>query len=242
MSPSNPDSAVVARAYVPGEAQRGTSSRALALSFAPYILLSIAHVALLAVDSPAASPTKIALMPLLAVPVLVFARQLGSTATVMLLAAALTFSWLGDSAGAFFPALPELPLMLGFFGLAHLAYIALFLRFLSRRRMPWWTLLYAAWWVAMLVVLGPHTDGLLPALAIYGLVLAGTAATSARSTPTIAVGGAFFLASDTILAFHLFLPEAVSPWGSPAVMLTYTLGQGLLIAGAIAALTRRSTP
>ena len=43
---------------------------------------------------------------------------------------------LGDSAGAFFPGLPELPLMLAFFGLAHLAYIALFLRFLARRRMP----------------------------------------------------------------------------------------------------------
>ncbi|MFF7292938.1 lysoplasmalogenase family protein [Microbacterium sp. NPDC008134] len=215
--------------------------RALAWSFAPYVVVSIAHVVLLAVDSPAAGPTKILLMPLLAVPVIVSARRLASPAAIALIGAALLFSWLGDSTGAFFPSLPELPLMLGFFGLAHVAYIVLFIRHLSRRRMPWWALLYAAWWIVMLVTLGPHTDGLLLALAVYGLVLAGTAATSARSTTIIAIGGAFFLLSDTILAFRLFLPELVSPWGSPAVMLTYTLGQGLLVAGAIAALTRRST-
>lgn len=220
---------------------RRVLSPALVWAFTPYVVVSITHVILLAIESPAAGPTKILLMPLLAVPVIATARRLGSRPTTFLIAAALMFSWLGDSAGAFFPALPELPLMLAFFGLAHLAYIALFLRFLAQRRMPWWTLIYAIWWIAMLIVLGPHTDGLLLALALYGVVLAGTAATSARSTPTIAVGGAFFLTSDTILAFRLFLPEAVYPWGSPAVMLTYTLGQGLLIAGVLAALTRRST-
>lgn len=221
---------------------RRVLSPALVWAFTPYVVVSITHVILLVIDSPAAGPTKILLMPLLAVPVIVTARRLGSRPATFLIAAALAFSWLGDSAGAFFPALPELPLMLAFFGLAHLAHIALFLRFVAQRRMPWWTLIYAIWWIAMLIVLGPHTDGIFLALALYGIVLAGTAATSARSTPTIAVGGAFFLASDTILAFHLFLPEAVSSWGSPAVMLTYPLGQGLLIAGAIAALTRRSTP
>lgn len=221
---------------------RRVLSPALVWAFTPYAIVSVVHVILLAIDSPAAGPTKILLMPLLAVPLIVFARRIGSPQATWLLAAALVFSWLGDSAGAFFPALPELPLMLGFFGLAHLAYIALFLRLLAQRPMPWWTLVYALWWIAMLVILGPHSDGLLLALAIYGLVLAGTAASSARSTSSIAVGGAFFLASDTVLAFRLFLPEVVSPWGSPVVMLTYTLGQGLLIAGAIAALTRRSTP
>lgn len=221
---------------------RRTPTPTLAWSFAPYVVVSIAHVLLLSIDNPAAGPTKILLMPLLAVPLIVSARRLGSSSVVALMGTALFFSWLGDSAGAFFPALPELPLMLAFFGLAHLAYIALFIRFLARRRMPWWALIYAVWWIAMIGILGPHTGGLLLALGAYGLVLAGTAATSARSTPLVTVGGAFFLASDTILAFHLFLPTLVSPWGSPAVMLTYTLGQGLIVAGAIAALIRRSTP
>lgn len=224
--------------YDEGMQRRAMTARPL-WAFAPYAMLSAVHVVLLAVDSPAAGPTKILLMPLLAVPVVAFARHLRRS-DLALLAVALLFSWLGDSAGAFFPDAPELPLMLGFFGLAHLAYIALFVRSLARRRLPGWTLVYAVWWVVMVTVLGPHAGGLLAALAVYGLVLGGTAALSARCTPVVTIGGAFFLTSDTLLALDLFLPEAVSPWASPVIMLTYTLGQGLIIAGAIAALTRRS--
>ena len=88
----------------------------------------------------------------------------------------------------------------------------------------------------MLAVVGTHVGNLFLALAAYGLVLAGTAATSARGNAVIATGGAFFLASDSILAFRLFLPDAMPAWTSPAVMLTYTLGQGLIIAGVIRAL------
>ncbi|UNK72050.1 lysoplasmalogenase [Microbacterium sp. H1-D42] len=203
----------------------------------PYVVLAIVHVATLALNSPLAGPTKLTLMPLLAVPVLAAAPRLRPRVTVVLLLAALLFSWLGDGAGTFFPGGPELPLMLLFFGIAHIAYIVLFLRYTPVRRMPWWALIYAAWWVAMLVFLGPHTGGLFFAVAAYGLVLAGTAATSARGNPVIAWGGAFFLLSDSILAFRLFL-EGTPAWTSPAVMLTYTLGQGLIIAGAIRALRK----
>lgn len=213
----------------------------LAWSIAPFVLVSVVHVVLLGLDNPWAGPTKIALMPLLAVPVAVAARRIRSRSAVTLLLIALAFSWLGDSAGAFFPAAPELPLMLGFFGVAHIAYIVLFARHLTRRRMPWWALVYAAWWVLMLTVLGPHTGSLLLAVGAYGLVLAGTAAFSARCSVIIATGGAFFLASDTILAFRLFLPDGLNAGSEPAVMLTYTVGQGLLVAGSLLALTMRST-
>lgn len=214
-------------------------SAAVAWAFLPYAAVSLLHVVLLAMQHPLAGPTKLLLMPLLALPVLVSARRL-TTAPLLLLLAALLFSWLGDGAGAFFPAGPELPLMLAFFGLAHLAYIALFARHLARRRLPWWTLVYAAWWVAMILVLGPHTGALLLAVAAYGLVLGGTAAFAARCHPLVAVGGAFFLASDTILAFRLFLPDALPAWSSPAVMATYTLGQGLIVAGALLTLRRKN--
>lgn len=203
-------------------------------AFAPYIVLSAVHVILLAVNSPFAGPTKLALMPLLAIPVLVSMRRLKPRSVTALLLTALLFSWLGDGAGAFFPALPELPLMLGFFGIAHVAYIVLFARHLAHRRMPWWTLIYVLWWIAMVIVIGPHAGGLLVAVAVYGLVLACTAAFSARCHPLVAVGGAFFLTSDSILAFRLFLPDALPEWSSPAVMLTYAVGQGLIIAGALA--------
>ncbi|WP_226532816.1 lysoplasmalogenase family protein [Microbacterium paraoxydans] len=216
-------------------------SSSLAWAFLPYAAVSLVHVALLAVDSPLAGPTKLLLMPLLALPVALSARRLQPPAALALLFAAVLFSWLGDGAGAFFPGAPELPLMLLFFGVAHVAYILLFARHLARRRMPWWALAYAAWWVAMIAAVGPHTGGLLLAVAVYGLVLGGTAAFSTRCHPLIAVGGAFFLASDTLLAFRLFLPDGLPAWSSPAVMLTYTLGQGLIVAGAVTTLRKRAS-
>lgn len=202
----------------------------------PYVVLAIIHVIALAAQSPLAAPTKLTLMPLLALPVIASAPRLRPRVTVGLLLTALLLSWLGDGAGAFFPGGPELPLMLLFFGLAHVVYIVVFLRFAAVRRLPWWALLYAAWWIGMLAAVGPHVGNLLFAVAAYGLVLAGTAATSARGNAVVATGGAFFLASDSILAFRLFLPDAMPAWTSPAVMLTYTLGQGLIIAGVIRAL------
>ncbi|MBP3978844.1 lysoplasmalogenase family protein [Microbacterium sp. BLY] len=220
--------------------QRSARPSVIVWAFVPYVAVSLVHVVLLALDHDLAGPSKLLLMPLLAVPVLVSARRIRPPVTAALLLIALLFSWLGDGAGALFPTAPELPLMLGFFGLAHVAYILLFARHLARRRLPWWTTVYAVWWLAMIVVLGPHTGGLLAAVGLYGLLLAGTAAFAARCDPLVAVGGAFFLASDTILAFRLFLPDALPAWSSPAVMLTYTLGQGLIVAGALLSLRRKA--
>ncbi|WP_175987516.1 lysoplasmalogenase family protein [Microbacterium tenebrionis] len=212
----------------------------LLTAFVPFAAMSLVHVRALAVGSEIASPTKLWLMPLLAIPVLVSARLQPSLA-ILLLLAAIALSWLGDGAGEFFPGGPELPLMLLFFGLAHIAYIVLFARILRIRRLPWWTLVYAAWWIGMIIILGPHTGALLPAVAAYGIVLGGTAAVAARCHPLIAVGGVFFLASDTILAFRLFMADAMPAWTSPLVMLTYALGQGLLVAGALVSLRKKAT-
>ena len=87
--------------------------------------------------------------------------------------------------------------------------------------------------------MGPHAGGLLIAVAIYGVVLGATAALSTRCHPLVAIGGAFFLASDTLLALRLFLPGSLPAWSSPAIMATYTIGQGLIIAGALIALRKR---
>lgn len=215
--------------------QSRTRLRAL-WPFIPYIAMSLIHVASNAMHGALTTPTKALLMPLLALPVVLAWKFLAPRAAVTLLLAALFFSWLGDEAGLFFPFTPELPLMLGFFGLAHIAYIALFLRHLRVRRVPLWTVVFVLWWLLMIMVLGPHTGSLLTAVGAYGVVLAGTAVTSARCGSMIAWGGAFFLSSDTILAFRLFLPDAMPDWTSPAVMVTYTIGQGLIVAGALRAL------
>lgn len=201
----------------------------------PYALISLVHVTALALpENTVAAPTKLLLMPALAVTALwLLRRRLTSPATVLLLSA-IVLSWLGDGAGTFFPALPTLPMMLLFFALAHVAYIALFVRTLGRGRpLPRWSALYAIWWIVLVIVLWPHLGSLAIAVAAYGLVLGGTALTAARCGPIIATGGAFFLASDSILAFRLFLPDVMPGWTSPAVMLTYCLGQGLIAYGAI---------
>ncbi|WP_036283976.1 lysoplasmalogenase [Microbacterium luticocti] len=209
------------------------------VGFAPYAMVSAVHVVALAMDAtPTAAVTKMLLMPLLAVGVLWAARDRARGIPIALLLAAITLSWLGDETGVFFAFAPEIPGMLLFFGLAHLAYIWLFLRHLTRRSVHGWWLAYAAWWVAMLAVLVPHLGVLTVAVAGYGLVLGGTALSAARCTAITTVGGVFFLASDSILAFRLFLPEAMPDWTSPLVMLTYCLGQGLLAAGVLGALGR----
>ena len=215
--------------------------RRLWIGFVPYIAVSIVHVAALAVGSDAvAAPTKLALMPLLGLAVVWGAWGSRWTPTHTLLVVALVLSWLGDGAGTFVPWLPTVPMMLLFFGLAHLCYIWLFWRKLAVRRAPLWAAVYAVWWVVLLAVLWPHLGGLAITVAIYGLVLGGTAFAASRCHPLIVWGGVFFLTSDSVLAFRLFTPDAMPDWTSPLVMLTYCLGQGLIAAGVLVSVRARN--
>lgn len=215
--------------------------RRLWIGFVPYIAVSIVHVAALAVGSDAvAAPTKLALMPLLAVAVVWGVWGSAWTPAHTLLVVAIGLSWLGDGAGTFVPWLPTVPMMLLFFGLAHLCYIWLFWRLLAVRRVPPWAVVYAVWWVVLLAVLWPHLGGLTIAVAVYGLVLGGTAVAASRCHPLVVWGGVFFLASDSVLAFRLFTPDAMPDWTSPLVMLTYCLGQGLIAAGVLVTVRART--
>lgn len=204
--------------------------------FALYGALSFVHVLALALGADAvAGPTKLTLMPALAIAVLWAGRGSRWGTAYTLLFVAIAFSWLGDGAATFFPFAPTLPMMLLSFGLAHLCYIWLFWRRLAVRPTPMWSIVYAVWWVGLLLVLWPALGGLLIPVALYGLVLGGTAVAASRCHPLIAWGGAFFLASDTVLAFRIFMPDAMPDWTSPLVMITYTLGQGLIAAGVVIA-------
>ena len=155
-----------------------------------------------------------------------------------LMLVALTASWIGDGAGLFFAGLPTLPTMIAFFAIAHVAYIVLFWRapgILAPKRVPWWALIYAVWWVVTLAVVGPHAGALFVPLAVYGVVLGLTAAFSTRFGRLVAWGGAFFLVSDTFIALKEFME--VPAWlGDLVIMPTYTLGQGLIVFGAVALL------
>jgi hypothetical protein len=217
-------------------------------AFIPYVVVAALHVIALAVHNDTiAAPTKLALMPLLALAVLWTGRGTGWGRPFSLLFLALALSWLGDGAATFFPFAPTLPMMLACFGLAHVCYIILFTRYLARGRVPLWAATYAVWWVALLAVLAPALlsaeggIGWLIAIGAYGLLLGATAASASRSTPAVALGGVLFLASDSILAFRLFMPAAMPDWTSPAVMLTYCAGQGLIAAGAVVLLRAKAT-
>jgi YhhN family len=213
----------------------------IAIGFLPFAIGSAVHVVALAIGAEGlAEPTKLLLMPLLASAVLWGGRgsQWGGSYTLLFTAIAL--SWLGDGAGIFFVGLPTVPLMLLFFGIAHLCYIRLFWRHLATRPVPPWAMVYGIWWVALVAVLLPvllrsGANPLVLAVPAYGLVLGGTALAASRCHPLIVWGSAVFLVSDTVLAFRLFTPEAMPDWTSPLVMLTYCAAQGLIAAGVIVA-------
>lgn len=210
--------------------------------FALYAIASLVHVAALTFNLEAIEyPTKLLLMPMLALAVVWALRGATRSMAAALLLAAIGFSWLGDGAAFFFPFLDdELPAMLLCFGIAHLLYIWLFVGPVARRPFARWSLVYAAWWVAMMLLLWPSLGALAIAVAVYGLVLGGTAAASTRGSALTAIGGAFFLASDSILAMRLFLDGGISELlAGPWIMITYTIGQGLLASGIVRLLRHR---
>ncbi|MHC3000603.1 lysoplasmalogenase [Microbacterium sp. HJ5] len=205
----------------------------LLVGFIPYIAVSAVHVLALALGShDAADSTKLMLMPFLALAVVWTANRSWTPAHTVLMVA-LALSWIGDGAGPLLSWLPTVPMMLLFFGLAHLCYLWLFWRVLPVRRVPWWASIYLVWYAALLVVLWPSLGSLLVPVALYGIILGATAVGAARCHPLIAWGGAFFLASDSVLAFRLFTPDALPDWSSPLVMATYCLAQGLISAGVV---------
>ena len=231
------------------------------IPFLPYAVVSALHVGALFVDHPIEEPTKLLLMPALALAAVwatvwpAAAPSAGSPASpqlrpwprgaMALLLGAVLFSWLGDGAAVFFPMFEdELPMMLLCFGLAHVGYLVLMWRArgVAVRGFPLWSLAYVAAYVVLMALLLPRTGALTIPVAIYGLLLVGTAAMTSRCGPVVAWGGAWFLVSDGILAFRIFAPEIMPDWTSGLVMLTYTLGQGLIVFGITGALARRSRP
>ena len=222
-----------------------SGGRQALIPFLPYVAISVVHCVLIIFGLPGSGfETKQLLMPALALAVvwsMWWVRPWPRGAMVLVLVA-LTASWIGDGAGLFFAGLPTLPTMIGFFAIAHLAYIALFWRapgIAAPKRVPWWALVYVAWWVVTLAIVGQHAGSLFIPLAVYGVVLGLTAAFSTRFGRLVAWGGAFFLISDTFIALKEFM--GVPQWLSDVVIMpTYTLGQGLIVFGAVVLLRTRA--
>lgn len=200
--------------------------------FAPYLLLSLLHLVALAIDATQISTfTKPLLMPLL-IAAFLFSLPRIRSELALLGTLALLFSWTGDIT---LSSPGDLGFLIGlaFFLLAHIAYIILFLRRLRTRRARPAALVYLVWWVALVVVLAPHLGTLLIPVAVYGLVLGTMGAIGLSCNRWIAVGGALFVASDTLLGLNRFLPGFDLWQVDTAIMLTYLAAQGLIAYGAI---------
>lgn len=182
------------------------------------------------------------LMPLLAAYLLV---RVGARGRVLPVVVGLAFACGGDiallvSGMAFFA------LGMGLFAVTHVCYLVAFLRsgaLAGLRRRAWVPVLYALGWLALLVVMHDRVSvPLLVALCIYGIVLYAMASGAACLDAVLGVGGLLFAVSDTMIALNtggLRLPAH-----DLAVMLTYLLGQAVLVvrfAGLVSA-ARGSSP
>ncbi|MEN9619962.1 MAG: hypothetical protein RL499_155 [Actinomycetota bacterium] len=209
-------------------------------AFTPYIVVTVVHLSAIAVGGDdLVAATKPLLMPALLIG-LVLGLPVRRSVLLLWGGLALLFSWLGD-------VLLQSPGDIGFligmgvFGLAHLAYIALYLGPLRTRRAPWWGIAAAAvWWIALVALLAPNLGGLLVPVAVYGLVLGTAAAAALGTTRLIAIGAGVFLVSDTLLGLDRFLPGFSFDGVDLLIMLTYCLGQGLIIAGVVTVARRRA--
>lgn len=206
-------------------------ARTLAV-FSPYTIVGVVHLVALAIGLDALSSfTKPLLMPFLLAGLL-FSLPRWRSEVALLATLAILFSWAGD-VGIASPGDLSFLVALGFFLIAHVAYIVLFLRKLRMRRVPIWSLAYFLWWVALVVVLAPHIGPLLIPVAIYGLVLGGMGAIALSCNRLVAIGGVLFVASDTILGLGKFLP-GFEPWQVDfLIMLTYIAAQGLIALGIV---------
>ncbi len=198
----------------------------------PFLAASVVHLVALTVEADAVSTFTKPLLMLTLLAALLFALPRWRTEVALLASLALVFSWAGDVGISSSGDLSFL-IALGFFLVAHVFYIVLFLRKLRKRRLSPWGLVYLAWWVALVAILAPHIGPLLIPVAIYGLVLGAMGAIALSCHRFIAIGGAVFVVSDTILGLREFLPGFELWQVHFVIMLSYLVAQGLIVFGII---------
>lgn len=198
-----------------------------ATMFAPFVLVGIIHLCALAAGATAVADfTKPVLMVLLFIAFL-FSLPQAKGDIALLGSLAILLSWIGDVA---LSSPDDIGFMigLGFFLLAHVSYAILFSRRLLIRRFRPLAVVYGAWWIALVVVLSPFLGALLIPVAVYGLVLGTMAILALHCHRWIAVGGALFVMSDTLLGLHNFLPGFELWQADFLIMLSYLAAQGLI--------------
>lgn len=175
------------------------------------------------------------LMPVLA-SVLWMSTGPGRSRLVILTLVALGLSWMGDTAPDLTDGDVSFLMMVGFFLLAQIAYIAAFAPYgraeiWGRRRRSTIGCLVA---VGLLILAcAPGAGPLLVPALLYGAALGAMAILAAGVDRRVAVGGVLFLVSDGMIALGAF-----ADWFSPPaegfwVMVTYIAAQVLIVLGVL---------
>lgn len=202
-------------------------------------LAALVVVTLIHLGAQAAAPggvladvTQVLLMPLL-LWFLVTTTPRPQSLLVRLTVVALVLSWLGDTLPRFVAEGSELGflLMLGAFLLAQLAYVAALTPFVGRSIARTRPVLVAPYAIALLVLLVVVTlgSGFRWQVALYGIAIT-TMAVLATGLDRVATTGAIvFVISDALIAVRPFA-DVELPLHGVWVMLTYVVGQTLLVA------------
>jgi uncharacterized membrane protein YhhN len=226
-----------------------TSARLTRVVAGLLVVTSAVHLgALLTSSTRLADVSQWFLMPLLAAWVLAATsgRPRGRLARLTL--AALAASWLGDTAPDLVPSSSSFLVMVGFFLCAQLCYAAAFWPFRARsvvgsphpgssarpRWRPAGAVAYGGALVALVAACAPGTGSLLVPTVVYGVCLVAMAALATGVNGRVALGGAIFLVSDSLIALHAFTSWYAVPQHGFWVMLTYVVGQALIATGVVA--------
>lgn len=202
----------------------------LLIAFAPYVALSVLHLSvklagLVEIDRA----TKGLLLPALGlgvIAVLVVGRLRMTPAITAALLAGIVLSWLGDI------TLSDFTIGLSFFLAAHLAYIVAF-HLAFRRRPSWWTIGVIPWYAALLLALWPYLGDARFSVALYGAALGYMAVAATRGNAFTTIGGALFVASDSLLAFRMFTPLFQTPAEDALIMALYLAAQLCIAVGVL---------
>ncbi len=154
---------------------------------------------------------------------------------VRLTLVALGFSWLGDTAPDLADGDTAFLVMVGFFLCAQITYTIAFwpYRAGSVLRRPLALVPYGLALLALVVACAPDAGSLLVPVVVYGVCLVTMAVVATGVDRLAAAGGAVFLLSDALIALNAFAPWYDLPGHGFWVMLTYVVGQVLLVLGVL---------
>ncbi|MEP6842909.1 MAG: lysoplasmalogenase [Pseudolysinimonas sp.] len=198
--------------------------------FAPFVAISAVHLATkFTHHSTLESVTKGLEIPALTLGlggVILSAQRKPRAVVADLLFVGLALSWVGDVT-----LNRSLGHGLGFFLAAHLTYIGMFQLAFPRGRPSRWSALAIPWFLALVVLVGPHLGSMLPSVVFYSAILGVMAVWATRGTLLTAVGALLFVASDTVLAFRTFTSRLQGDGWRFVVMATYLPAQALIALG-----------